>query len=234
VLGNPHARAPLTWLIDLDNTLHDALSVVMPAINREMTGWIARTLSLPEHCADQMRRHYWQRYGATLLGLVRHHEIDAVSFLHQTHPDRQELQASVRLASGLRQALRGLPGRRIILTNAPRHYAHAVLQHLGLAGVVQGVVTIEQMRFGGRWMPKPSRAMLRRIVARHRLDARRCVMVEDSVQNLHAAGTLGMRTVLIQRWAWRGRAGSRPMAGRGRRIGFQIQSPLGLPRLALR
>jgi putative hydrolase of the HAD superfamily len=36
-----------------------------------------------------------------------------------------------------------------------------------------------------------------RILRRHRLRAAHCVMVEDSLENLHAAKKLGMRTVWV-------------------------------------
>lgn len=230
--GGP-SRPPRAWLIDLDNTLHDAVPEIMPRINRDMTGFVMRALELDEARASEVRQRYWRRYGATLLGLVRHHDVDAHRFLRDTHvfPDMAELVArSTHLAAMLRR----LPGRRLIVTNAPRHYAHAVLRELGILPMVHGVIPIEEMRFAGRWLPKPSRPMLRRILARHRLDPRRCAMVEDSPENLRAAKALGIRTVLVNGWAWKGRAGSRPLAGRGRRIDYQIQSALTLPRVALR
>ena len=37
------------------------------------------------HEAARLREHYWSRYGATLLGLVRHHGVKAAHFLEQTH-----------------------------------------------------------------------------------------------------------------------------------------------------
>mgnify|MGYP007123201807 CR=1 FL=1 len=73
------------WLFDLDNTLHDASRAVFGRLNGSMTDYIEQHLGLPRHEADQMRVHYWRRYGATLLGLERHHGIRAAHFLAQTH-----------------------------------------------------------------------------------------------------------------------------------------------------
>ena len=74
-----------TWLFDLDNTLHNATPHIFPHINRSMTAYIVEHLRVDEAEATQIRQHYWQRYGATLLGLVRHHGTDPNHFLWHTH-----------------------------------------------------------------------------------------------------------------------------------------------------
>src|SRR5690606_26359942 len=124
----------------------------------------------------------------------------------------------------LRAALERLPGRRVVLTNAPAAYAAAVLAALGVARLVDQVVSIESMRFAGRIQPKPSRAMLRRIVASLRTEAAHCVLLDDTPANLHGARAIGIRTVLVTGIG--GRAATRKLrcaAGRGHRIGLQVQ-----------
>lgn len=219
------------WLLDLDNTLHDAVPHVFPRINRAMTDYMARRLDLPEEEASALRVHYWRRYGATMLGLIRHHGVDAREFLRETHPF-PDLDAIVARDHGLRDALRRLPGRKVVVTNAPAVYARGVLRRLGVAPMLDGVVAIESMRFAGRFHPKPSRPMLRRIVARLRVPARRCVLVEDSPQNLASARACGLRTVLVTGMAWRMREVDRPPhAGPGRRIDVRVHSAGHLPRI---
>ena len=222
------------WLLDLDNTLHDATRIVFPRINVAMTNYVARTLALPHEDADALRIHYWRRYGATLLGLVRHHGVDPRHFLRETHPF-PDLHRIVRRDHRLIAALRGLPGRRIVLTNAPRHYASGVIRALGIARHVDGLVTIESMQFAGRWQPKPSRPMLRRLLARLKVRAHRCVLVEDSRENLHSARSVGMRTVLVT-GIGHGHLhpAGRPRAGLGGRVDLQVQSFATLPRRAVR
>ena len=67
------------WLFDLDNTLHDASHAVFGRLNGSMTDYIVQHLGLPRPEADALRVHYWRRYGATLLGLERHHGVRAAS-----------------------------------------------------------------------------------------------------------------------------------------------------------
>src|SRR5471030_358610 len=76
------------------------------------------------------RTLYWRRYGATMLGLVKHHGVRPEHFLEETH--RMDLPGMIRAERGLRQLLRRLPGRKILLTNAPRRYSAQVLRDLGL------------------------------------------------------------------------------------------------------
>ena len=99
------------WLFDLDNTLHDAGAHVFGELNRTMGAYVERELGLPTEQANALRRHYWLRYGATLLGLMRHHGVKAAHFLHDTH----NLPGLERLVNGHRHdfaTLARLPGRK--------------------------------------------------------------------------------------------------------------------------
>ncbi len=222
------------WLLDLDNTLHDATLHAFPRINAAMASYVAELLGLPGDEADALRTHYWRRYGATLLGLVRHHGVDPGHFLRETHRF-DDMPRLVRRDGRLRAALARLPGRRIVLTNAPAAYAAAVLAALGVAPLIHEVVSIEAMRFAGRIQPKPSRPMLRRLVARLRTEPARCVLLDDTPANLHSARAVGIRTVLVTGLGGRAATGKlRCHAGRGRRICLQVQSVTELPREAVR
>ncbi|MFM2446478.1 MAG: hypothetical protein RI936_925, partial [Pseudomonadota bacterium] len=65
------------WFFDLDDTLHDASHAIFRAIDARMTDYVQHHLAVDRPEANRIRRHYWLRYGATLLGLVRHHGVDA-------------------------------------------------------------------------------------------------------------------------------------------------------------
>ncbi|MEZ5653272.1 MAG: pyrimidine 5'-nucleotidase [Burkholderiaceae bacterium] len=229
-----HEAGETVWLLDLDNTLHDASAQIMPRINRMMTRFVSESLGVDELRASEIRVEYWRRYGATLLGLVRHHGVDPAEFLAACH-DFPDLHLIVRPDMRLVHALRRLPGRRVLLTNAPRAYATQVVRALGIAPLIDEVVPIESMVFTGRWQPKPSRAMMRRLLARLRVPAARCVLVEDTAVNLHHARWLGVRTVLVTS-VLRSLAQHAPRrrVGRGRRIQHQVQSVASIMRVSIR
>jgi putative hydrolase of the HAD superfamily len=182
----------LVWVFDLDNTLHDASVHVFPHINRGMTAYLARELGLGEQAASELRVHYWQRYGATLSGMMKHHGTDPEHFLWHTH-QFPELQRQVLREPRLRHVLLKLPGRKLLYSNAPRHYARAVLELLRVDDLFDDVFAIEHARY----RPKPEMAGFRRFLQKYRLNPARCVMVEDSAENLQTAKRLGMQTVLV-------------------------------------
>jgi putative hydrolase of the HAD superfamily len=183
-----------TWVFDLDNTLHNASPHIFPHINRSMTAYLQKHLQLGEEEAGSLRAHYWRSYGATLLGMMRHHGTDPDHFLRETHafPD---LSNMVVFERGLGAMLRRLPGRKLVLSNAPLQYARAVLQLMGIEGHFDAVHCIESAGY----QPKPSLAAFHSLLRAHRLIATRCVMVEDSRDNLRPAKRLGMKTVWVTR-----------------------------------
>ena len=198
---------PMLWLFDLDNTLHDASHAIFPLISANMNTYIARVLGdgVTPASAEQVsaanaaRLDYWKRYGATLLGMMLHHQVRAADFLRETH-DLAGLQQLIRAERGLARMLRSLPGRKILLTNAPSRYSRDVMRHLGLQRHFSHHVAIENMQVHGQLRPKPSKLMLRRLLRRHGDSAHRCILVEDTLANLRSASQLGVRTVWVTQY----------------------------------
>jgi len=194
---------PRVWLFDLDNTLHDAGRWVFARMNGEMTRYVERTLGVDTAEADRLRRDYWQRYGSTLLGLVRHHGVKAAHFLHETH----RFEGLEEEVTGHRHdlaAIARLRGRKVVLTNAPRAYALRVLGAMRATTLFDELISIEDMTMFGQLRPKPDRRMLAAVARRLRVSPRDCVLVEDAVENLRAARAVGMQGVWMQRFARRG------------------------------
>lgn len=199
-----HTLPSPVWLFDLDNTLHDASHAIFPAISANMNTYIARVLGdgltpATQAQVDAARLGYWKRYGATLLGMIRHHGVSAADFLHVTH-DLGALDKLVRAEKGLGTLLRRLPGRKILLTNAPTRYSTDVMRHLGLSRHFAHHVAIEHMHVHRQLRPKPSSLMLRRLLRKHGVAARRCILVEDTLANLKSASRLGLRTVWVTQY----------------------------------
>ena len=189
----PRSGTGPVWIFDLDNTLHDANPHIFPHLNRSMTAYLERHLGLDTEGANALRVDYWRRYGATLLGLMRHHGVDPHHFLRETH-QFAELERAVLRHPLLRSVLTRLPGRKLVFSNAPVHYSRAVLELLRVADLFDDVFTIEHTGF----RPKPDPAGFLRLLRKHRLPPQRCVMVEDNLANLMAAKRLGMKTVWVQ------------------------------------
>jgi len=214
------------WFFDLDNTLHDASHAILGTIDRRMTDYVVRHLEIEESEANQLRLTYWRRYGATLLGLMRHHAVDPRHFLRETHDF--DLSRMVRAERGLARLFARLPGRKVLLTNAPDLYARKIVRELALHRHLGAQYAIEHMRVHGVLRPKPSAALLRHMLAREglagRRNAGRAVLVEDSLPNLKAARATGFRTVLVTRHRTDGARGG------GAYVDLRLPSMQQLPR----
>jgi putative hydrolase of the HAD superfamily len=190
ILSVPPSRR--VWIFDLDNTLHDARPHIFPSMHEQMNAWLRRRFGLDEEGANAMRRFFWERYGTTLKGLVRHHGEDPRGFIRDTH-QFPELGPMVVGDNRLRHALARLPGRKLVFSNAPRHYVGQVLRAIGLERYFDGVYSIEDARYRG----KPSLHGFHFLLRKHKLDPHRCAMVDDMLENLRSAHRLGMSTVWI-------------------------------------
>lgn len=182
------------WIFDLDDTLHNASAHIFPIMNRAMTRYMMEALDLDEPAAHKMRQHYWRIYGATLKGLMRHHDIDPHHFLNETHRF-ENLPELVIQAKRLRHILQGLPGRKLVFTNAPRNYAIRVLELLGVDDIFELIFSVESTRFHA----KPSTRGFQKLLKMIKAKASDCIMLEDSLPALMTAKRLGMRTIWVSK-----------------------------------
>ncbi len=185
------SRTPI-WIFDLDDTLHHASAHIFPAMNRSMNQYIMHHLKLDEVSAHALREHYWRIYGATLKGLVRHHGIKAHHFLEETHKLHQ-LSDMVVQVKRLRSMLKNLSGRKLVFTNAPKHYALRVLNILGIRDCFELIFSVESSKFHA----KPSTLGFQLLLKKIKAKASDCIMLEDSLPALMTAKRLGMKTIWI-------------------------------------
>mgnify|MGYP001268372457 CR=1 FL=1 len=186
------------WIFDLDNTLHDASHYAFSQMNSLMTDFIIQELGVEISKADQIRELYWKKYGATLLGLIRHHGVNPKHFLAATHDfkiDREKVPASYNL----RYVLQTLNGKKYIFSNAPFAYVEKVLSALRVRFFFDDIFTIESTNY----RPKPDLLGFRAVLRAIGVTGNKCTMVEDSVLNLRVAKILGMRTVWLNRGVYK-------------------------------
>lgn len=188
-----HKQSNPVWLFDLDNTLHNASTAIFPTIDSLMTRSIAQLLAIDQQQADQLRHDYWQRYGATLIGLIKHHRVCPTQFLHLSH--NFELDTLIDKEPHLKRHLQRLPGKKMILTNAPANYAHRVLLELNIHSVFDRIFSIEDMFLQHRCRPKPSSGLMQQLLHELHTPADSIIFVDDTLRNLKAAHNLGIRTV---------------------------------------
>jgi putative hydrolase of the HAD superfamily len=178
------------WVFDLDNTLYPPSARLFDQIEIRMTAFVMQALKVERPEADRLRQQYWQRYGTTLAGLMREHDVDPGPYLSDVHDISL---ANLTPDPGLRAGICALPGRRFVYTNASASYAERVLAARGLLGAFDAVYGVEEAGFHA----KPEAEAFEAVFARAGVAPRRAAMFEDDPRNLAVPYDLGMRTVHV-------------------------------------
>jgi len=179
-----------TWVFDLDHTLYPPDMQLFDQIELRMINWVMKELGVDRAEADRLRSKYWREHGTTLAGLMRVHGVAPEQYLVDVH----DIDFSVLSPDPhLRDAITGLPGRKIIYTNGTAPYANNVLKARGLSDVFDAIYGVEHAGFH----PKPDRAAFEQVFTADGLDPREAAMFEDDPRNLAIPHAMGMRTVHV-------------------------------------
>ena len=189
ITGLDHINA---WIFDLDNTLYPPECALFPIIDERIRKFVSNFLGIGDAEAYVLQKQYFQRYGTTLLGLIENHGIEPRTFLDFVHDiNLDRIAPDTRLAT----ALDGLPGKKIVFTNADSSYARRVLERLGVeTDVFESIFDIEE----AGWIPKPNLQTYVRMIAKTGIDPARAVFFEDLPRNLAPAAELGIATVWVK------------------------------------
>lgn len=178
-------------VFDLDNTLYPSNRDIFSQVSDLIGKYVAQTLGLPANEAYVVQKDYFRRYGTTLRGLMSEHEIDPADYLAKVH----DIDLSVIApAPDLEVALRNIPARKVIFTNASRDHADRVMNRLGIADHFESIFDIVDANY----IPKPMQEPYDAILARENIDPTKAIYFEDMAKNLLPAKDMGMTTVLIE------------------------------------
>ena len=177
------------WVFDLDNTLYPA-PALYDAIGERMSAYIARIVGVDAEEALELRERYFHRYGATAVGLAKHHDIDPSDFAACVHDvDYSVLTPDPELAA----LIGALPGRKLIHTNGGGGHGQRALAALGFTQMFDAVFDLE----AAGWAPKPQPAAYARLIEAHAVTPSRALFIEDTLRNLEPAHELGFTTALV-------------------------------------
>lgn len=178
-------------LLDLDETLYPRGNGVLARTDARIAAWVAARLGVCEAEADRLRVELWRAHGTTLRGLVERYGVEPDDYLE--HVYRTDLSDLLRPDPALRELLARLPGRKAVLTNAPRHHARQVMDLLGIEECFEDVIAIEDLAL----VPKPAPEAYLRALARLGVGAERCTFVDDTLANAAAGARAGLRAVWL-------------------------------------
>lgn len=178
------------WIFDLDNTLYPSSADLFGQIDRRMTDFVARRLSLEREAAFRLQKDYFLHHGTTLSGLIAEHGVDPHEFLDFVHDIEMDvLEENAPLAA----AIAKLPGRKLVFTNGDKPYALKVLDRLGLGESFEAIHDIHAMDL----VPKPQASAYAGLCAAFGLDPRQSLFAEDMARNLKPAKAIGMVTLWV-------------------------------------
>ncbi|GAV84837.1 HAD_2 domain-containing protein [Cephalotus follicularis] len=201
-----NSDSPFNALIfDLDDTLYPSTTGIAQAVKKNIEDFLVEKFGFPKDKASNLRVELFKAYGSTLAGLrALGHDISAEDY-HSVVHGRLPYD-SIKQDPQLRNLLRSIPQRKIILTNSDRIHAIKVLKRLGLEDCFDQIICFETMNPNlprsnhPKEFPillKPSLDAMKIALHVADVDPRRTLFFDDNVRNVAAGKTLGLRTVLV-------------------------------------
>jgi putative hydrolase of the HAD superfamily len=179
-----------TWIFDLDNTLYPSSCRLFDQMHVRMSDFIIQEFGVDEAEAKRRRHHFYTKYGTTLRGLMVEHEMEPTAFLDFVHDIDY---SAVAHSATLGEALKKLPGRKLVFTNGTLGHANRVLARLGCADQFEAIYDIVDSGY----IPKPDARPYEDFLKVHHVDPQQSAFFEDLSENLLVPRSVGMKTVLI-------------------------------------
>lgn len=175
------------WVFDMDGTLHASNEEMWDEIVRNMLHYTRDKLGLPvtfEQAEQDHLRDKWQTRQTTM-AYMREYNLDYDTFIEVTHMPVVEA-IPFHLRRGI-ETIHHLPGEKIVLTNSPERFAHALLAKMGIRHLFNHVIGLSK----DKRMAKPHPTSYQRV----RANGRRTIMIEDWHENLVFPHQQGWTTV---------------------------------------
>ncbi len=177
------------FLIDVDNTLYPKDSGIFDQIDQKINDYMEKFLEMDKITINKTRIDYWNRYGTTMSGLIRHYNINVEHFLQYTHDI--DIASHLKPNKQLKEKLKQINAAKIAFTNAPKHHAENILNALGIIDQFIDIFDIISADYIG----KPNTYPYLKIM--NLANADRYIMADDWAKNLKTAKHLGIFTILI-------------------------------------
>lgn len=177
---------------DLDETLYPSSIGIWQAIGLRMDSYITDRLGVDAKDVTDLRNNLFHQYGTTLRGLREEYSIDESEFLAFVHniPIEQYLKRDELLI----ETLSLFPQRKVIFTNADTNHARRVLTNLGIESFFSQVIDIQQIYPYCKPMEEAFHIAIKTAGVKNPAN---CVMIDDSIRNLHVAHDLGLFTIQV-------------------------------------
>ncbi|KAG0473682.1 hypothetical protein HPP92_015539 [Vanilla planifolia] len=189
-------------VFDLDDTLYPVSSGIAAEVLKNIHGYMVEKLGIEKGKVSDVSNLLYRNYGTTMAGLramgYSFDYDDYHSFVHGRLPYEK-----LKTDPVLRHLLLSLPIRKVIFTNADKVHAAKVLSRLGLEDCFEGIICFETLNegsgglFAAPILCKPSEFAMEHALRLANIAPQRAVFLDDSVRNIQAGKSIGLRTVLV-------------------------------------
>ncbi len=180
-------------LFDLDGTLYESSAGIEAQLRDAMVAQAAIALNTSREESRVLLRQYRGLYKASVLGLQEYHGVDPVRFYEDVYNSLDTSRMQVRPGCGevLSDLAKHVPIG--VFTNSNRTFTEQTLSFLGLSGIFDHVVTVEDHGF----IRKPEVEAYHRIFELLQLAPDEVVMFDDIASSLEVMGSLGSNGILV-------------------------------------
>ncbi len=180
-------------IFDLDNTIYSPESGLFKAVDNRINLYLKKYLKIPENKVNELRKNYWLKYGTTLNGLMRFHNINPVHYLEFVHD--VEINEFLKEDEELKKIFSQIDCKKFIFTNGYKPFALNVLNSLGIINYFDEVFDILWMNY----IPKPKIYGYLKLLKTLKVSGKKCIIFDDFPLNLLPAKWIEMTTILVNK-----------------------------------
>lgn len=180
-------------IFDLDATLYDVGDKIEQLCDAKVVRYFADKLKISLEQSEKLISEVRSRYAYDVEALEHDFPFSKFEFMEDVcDVDVSVLQPDPKL----NELLKSLPQPKYILTDSIRRHVHDTLKAIQVdENLFSGVFDAHDMKYTFKYNPESFKLFLQK----YNLNAKDCVLFEDSVTNLKTAKKLGFTTVLIRR-----------------------------------
>ncbi len=181
----------MTLIFDLDKTLYSSQNGLFKAIDTKINEYLIKFLNFKIDEVDKIRKEYWSKYGTTLNGLMKFHNVNPIHYLEYVHD--VNLDDYLDKDETLINTFKSITCKKYIFTNGYIPFAKKVLEKLGIECYINDIFDIVWMEYH----PKPYFFGYRKLINFLNINPECSFYFDDFYKNLYPAKYFKMKTVLV-------------------------------------
>jgi len=179
-------------LVDLDETVYPSTSAVWPLVRERLDIYLRDRLGFDPLIIPELRERLFNTYGTTLRGLQVEYSVDTDDYLEFVHDI--QVEDHMQKDEELIEALVKLPQPKYIFTNASRGHAQRVMQVLGIFGLFERIIDVQD--FAPYCKPQVETFHIAMQIIGEP-DPAKYLFIDDAPRNLLAGCSLGMQVLHV-------------------------------------